>query len=152
VAVVGRVGDTEHFRNVLRHRVTTCPKVLAIRVDESLYFANAKYLETTLLRAVADRPEVEYLVLICSGTNFVDASALETLKRLVAELRDAGVELLLAEVKGPVMDRLERIGFVERLGRERVFLSTHEAMCALGCDDPHRLDRGHPDVHAEPVT
>lgn len=134
VAVVGRVGTTEHFRNVLRHPVRTWPRVLAIRVDESLYFPNTKYLEDSLLRAVAERPEIEHLVLICSAVNFIDTSALETLESLRLELRDAGVQLYLAEVKGPVMDRLQRIGFVDELGADRIFLSTHAALAALGCD------------------
>jgi SulP family sulfate permease len=133
MAVVGRVGESEHFRNVLRHEVKTCPKVLAIRVDEALFFANAKYLESSLLGALAERPEIKHLVLICSGVNWIDASALETLERLLEALGESGVELRLAEVKGPVMDRLEWSGFVERLGRERVLLSTHEALRGLGC-------------------
>jgi sulfate permease, SulP family len=132
MAIVGRVDDTEHFRNVLRHRVRTAPHILAVRVDESLYFANTKYLEDALLAAVAERPEIRHLVLICSAVNFIDASALETLESLRAELRDAGVTLHLAEVKGPVMDRLKRTDFLERLGEGRVFLSTHDAMVALG--------------------
>jgi SulP family sulfate permease len=133
VAVVGRVGQTEHYRNVLRHRVTTWPHVVAVRVDESLYFANTRYLEDTLLRIVAERPEVKHLVLIGAAINFVDASALETLEALLRELRAAGVMLHLAEIKGPVMDRLERGGFVEKLGAEHIYLSTHQAMQALGC-------------------
>lgn len=133
MAVVGRVGETEHFRNVLRHPVRTCPHVIAVRVDESLYFANTRYLEDQLLAMVADRPEVRHLLLICSAINFIDASALQTLEALRAELQDAGVQLHLAEVKGPVMDRLQAIGFVERLGAEHIFLSTHEAMRALQC-------------------
>lgn len=133
MAVVGRVGESEHFRNVRRHEVKTCPHVLAIRVDEALYFANAKYLETSLLGALADRPEIKHLVLICSGVNWIDASALETLEGLLETFRESGIEVRLAEIKGPVMDRLERSGFVERLGRERVYLSTHEALRALGC-------------------
>jgi SulP family sulfate permease len=133
MAVVGRVGESEHFRNVLRHQVQTCPHVVAVRVDESLYFANTKYLEDSLLSMVADRPEVRHLLLICSAVNFVDASALETLEGLVHELSDAGVELWLSEVKGPVMDRLQAIGFVDELGANHVFLSTHDAMRALAC-------------------
>lgn len=133
MAVVGRVGDSEHFRNVLRHPVQTCPHVIAVRVDESLYFANTKYLEDQLLAMVAERPEVRSLLLICSAVNFIDASALETLESLAHELHDAGVRLYLAEVKGPVMDRLRSIGFVGELGEERIFLSTHDAMRALSC-------------------
>lgn len=133
VAVVGRVADSESYRNILRHDVSTCPHVVAIRVDESLYFANTRFLQSVILRTVAERPEVRHLVLVGSAINFIDASALETLGSLLHELREAGVTLYLADMKGPVMDRLEAIGFIDRLGRERVFLSTHDAMLALGC-------------------
>lgn len=131
MAIVGRVGDSEHFRNVLRHEVTTYPHILALRVDESLYFANANYLEKYVLEAIGDRPDVRHLVLICSAVNFIDASALETLDLLLEELRDAGVTLYLAEVKGPVMDALRSTQFLEKLGEDNIFLSTHQAMLAL---------------------
>ena len=133
IAIVGRVGETEHFRNVLRHEVQTCPQVLTVRVDESLYFANAQFLETYLLNAVAERPQVKHLVLVCSAVNFIDSSALESLERLMDELRSAGVTLHLSEVKGPVMDRLRAIGFIDHLGAQHVYLSTHQAMLELAC-------------------
>jgi len=131
IAVVGRLGDSEHFRNVLRYEVTTLPHLLLARVDESLYFANAAYLEDFLLGQVADRPQITDLVLICSAVNAIDSSALETLETLNEELADAGVTLHLAEVKGPVMDRLKRSDFLDHLGG-RIFLSTHQAMVELG--------------------
>ena len=133
VAIVGRVGQTETYRNVRRHQVKTCPHVIAMRIDESLYFANTKFLEDKVLCAVADRPEVKHLVLIGIAVNFIDASALETLESLIDELRDAGVQLHLAEIKGPVMDRLKAIGFVDKIGADHIYLSTHEAMQALDC-------------------
>ncbi|NQV79581.1 MAG: STAS domain-containing protein, partial [Alphaproteobacteria bacterium] len=131
IAVVGRVGETEHFRNVLRHSVKTVPGVLAIRVDESLYFANASYLEDHLLSAVADDKTIEHVVLICSAVNFIDASALDTLENMIVELRDAGVTLHLAEVKGPVTDKLQRTAFLEHLKPGSLYLSTHDALRAL---------------------
>jgi len=128
MAEVGRVGNTEHFRNALRHTVQTHPEILAIRVDESLYFANTAYLEDEVLARVADHPEINHLVLIMSAVNFIDASALETLETLNERLRDAGVTLNMAEVKGPVMDRLERVGFAAGLGAGKIYLSTHKAI------------------------
>jgi SulP family sulfate permease len=133
VAIVGRLGETETYRNVRRHPVQTCPHVIAVRIDESLYFANTKFLEETILCAIADRPEVKHLVLIGIAVNFIDASALETLEALIEELGDAGVQLHLAEIKGPVMDRLKAIGFVDKIGAEHIHLSTHEAMQKLDC-------------------
>jgi SulP family sulfate permease len=133
LAIVGRIGATETYRNVLRHNVSTCPHVLSIRVDESLYFANTKFLEDTILNLIADKPEVKHLVLIGIAINFIDASALETLESLIHELHDAGVEFYMTDIKGPVMDRLKQIGFVEHLGEDHFFLSTHDAMLALNC-------------------
>ncbi len=131
VAVVGRVPGTEHFRNVKRYRVEVSETVSAIRIDETLFFANAAWFETWVLNHVADGPEMRHLVLICAAINYIDGSALETLERLEEELCNAGVTLHLAEVKGPVMDRLDAAGFADYLGPTRIHISTHAAMSAL---------------------
>lgn len=133
IAIIGRVGDSEHFRNVLRHDVKTCPHVLAVRIDASLYFANAKYLEDYLLKAVSDRPEVKHLLLVCSAINAIDGSALETLKSAIADLKTRGIEFYMSEVKGPVMDGLLKAGFVDELGKDHIFLTTDRAMRFLEC-------------------
>ncbi|MEN8721779.1 MAG: sulfate permease [Alphaproteobacteria bacterium] len=130
-AIVGRVRDTEHFRNVLRHDVETAAHLVAIRVDESLYFANAAHLERTVLDKVADNPALTDVLLICSAINAIDGSALETLEALHEELHGAGVTLSLAEVKGPVMDRLERTDFINHLGRMNIYLSAHDAFAEI---------------------
>lgn len=131
IAIVGRVGNTEHFRNVLRHRVTVNANLLLLRVDESLYFSNVAFIEEKVLSAIAEKPGIKHFVLICSSINAIDASALETLDEMRHTLKDFGVEFHLAEVKGPVMDKLERAGFIERLGRDHVHLSTNDAVTRL---------------------
>jgi SulP family sulfate permease len=133
IAIVGRLGETEQFRNIQRHQVLTCTEVLAIRIDESLYFANTKVLEESLLHAVSDYPKIEKLLLVCSGINAIDGSALATLEQLQLALKSFGVELYFSDVKGPVMDGLERIGFVEEVGRDRFFLSAAQAMQQFDC-------------------
>lgn len=130
MAVVGRVPGTEHFRNVLRHEVETQPHVLSLRVDESLYFPNARYLEDQLARYAAEKPELTDVVLMFPAVNEIDLSALESLEAINTRLRDADIRLHLSEVKGPVMDRLQRSHFLDDLTGE-VFLSQHEAVCAL---------------------
>ena len=129
-AVVGRVPGTEHFRNVLRHDVELCPKVTFLRVDESLYFANARFLEERVMDLITREPELTDLVLVCPAVNLVDASALESLEAINERLEDAGVRLHLSEVKGPVMDRLKGTEFLEHLGGN-VYLSTFEAWRSL---------------------
>lgn len=129
-AIVGQVPGTEHFRNVDRYEVVASDCVLTIRVDESLYFANANFLEDTVYAVIAHRPDLKHLVLMCPAVNRIDASAVETLEAINERLKDAGVTLHLSEVKGPVMDRLEASDFLEELTGE-VFLSQFEAMRAL---------------------
>ena len=139
VAIVGQVPGTEHFRNVLRHEVQTVPGIVTLRVDESLFFANARYLEDTVYELVAEDKAIRHLVLMCSAVNEVDASALESLEAINARLKDAGVTFHLSEVKGPVMDRLQRSHFLEDLTGE-IYLSQHEAIAKLKA----RLDRERP--------
>jgi sulfate permease, SulP family len=126
MAVVGNVPGTEHFRNIERHQVTTTPEILSVRVDESLYFANSRYLEDRIAALVAERPQLRHVILMCSAVNAIDASALESLEEINHRLQDAGITLHLSEVKGPVMDGLKRSPFLGDL-TGRVFLSQYEA-------------------------
>jgi len=131
IAIVGRLGDSEHIRNEERYSVTTSPQVLAVRMDESLYCANAKYLENFLNREIADRPQLQSVLLVCSAVNVIDASALEILETLLVDLKGLGIAFYLSEVKGPVMDKLVKIGFIDQLGKDHVFLTTDQAMHTL---------------------
>jgi SulP family sulfate permease len=131
IAIVGQVGNTEHYRNIDRHQVKTDKRILAIRVDENLYFANTNYLEDTIMRLVADNPSVDHVLLICSSISFIDTSALESIDNIHYRLEKAGIKLHFTEIKGPVMDRLNKTAFIKRLGEENIYLSTHQAMAAL---------------------
>lgn len=133
MAVVGQVAGTEHFRNVARHKVVTDPAVFAIRVDESLYFPNARALEDRIVQALSDQPDLRHVVLQCTAVNYIDASALESLEAINTRLKDGGVTFHLSEVKGPVMDQLARGHFLHDLTGE-VFLTQFDAMAKLSPD------------------
>jgi SulP family sulfate permease len=126
IAEVGLVPGTEHFRNVNRHDVLTTPELLTIRIDESLYFANARFLEDYIYDRAVDDEHLKHVVLQCSAVNEVDLSALESLEAINHRLQDAGISLHLSEVKGPVMDRLQRSHFLDEL-TGKVFLSQYQA-------------------------
>ncbi|WP_439528156.1 SulP family inorganic anion transporter [Pannonibacter sp.] len=147
MAVVGIVPGTEHFRNVQRHRVLTGTKVLSVRVDESLYFANSRFLEDRILELVAERPSLAHVVLMCPAVNVIDASAFETLEELNRRLKDSGVKFHLSEVKGPVMDRLQRTDFLQHLTGE-VFLTQYQAFCTLDPQTAHVAEARNPKAMA----
>ena len=132
-AIVGRVPETEHFRNVERHKVYTVPHVLSIRIDEALTYLNARWLEEYILEEVADRPDVRHVILMCSAVNEIDSSGLESLEAINHRLGDASIGLHLSEVKGPVMDRLQRTHFIEELNG-RVFLTQDKAFAEVSLD------------------
>ncbi|MEM8730786.1 MAG: sulfate permease [Pseudomonadota bacterium] len=126
VAEVGLVPGTQHFRNIHRHAVETDPGLVTLRVDESLYFVNARFLEDMIQARVSDGCAIRNVVLMCSAVNEIDYSALESLEAINRRLSDMGVGLHLSEVKGPVMDRLRRSHFLDMLNG-RVFLSQFDA-------------------------
>jgi len=132
-AVVGLVPGSEHFRNVKRHAVLTSEAMITLRVDESLYFPNARFLEDRIAALVADRVLIKHVVLMCPAVNHIDASALESLEAINRHLKDSDVTFHLSEVKGPVMDRLRRSHFLDELTGE-VFLSQFDALKKLAPD------------------
>lgn len=132
IAVIGRVPDTEHFRNIHRHVVETWPHLLIVRVDESLYFASSPRVHDTLQALVSHHDHaLRDVVLVLSGVNAVDASGVEMLEHLNDELARLGIHLHLAEVKGPVQDQLNRSALPAMLGSGRVHLSAQAAVEAL---------------------
>ena len=130
IAEVGLKPGNEHFRNALRHAVAVSPRLLSLRVDESLYFANARALEDRISDELAQWPELQHVVLQCSAINDIDASALESLEAIDRRLADAGVLLHFSEVKGPVMDRLQGTPLLAHL-RGRVLLTHFQALQQL---------------------
>jgi SulP family sulfate permease len=126
VAEVGLVPGTQHFRNIFRHDVVTLPSLLTLRVDESLYFVNARFLEDLIQARVTEGSTIQNVILMFSAVNEVDYSALESLEAINARLKDMGVGLHLSEVKGPVMDRLKRSHLIHDLNG-KVFLSQYDA-------------------------
>jgi sulfate permease, SulP family len=130
LAIIGQVPRTEHYRNVERHYVITHPSILALRVDESLYFANARYLEDSIYALVATRSEIKDVILVCSAVNEIDISALESLEAINDRLKTAGVRFHLSEVKGPISDRLANSHFLKTLNGQ-IFLSHHKAVEAI---------------------
>jgi len=130
IAEVGQVPGTQHYRNILRHAVITDPTIVTLRVDESLYFANARFLEDKIQNRVARDRTIRHVILQCSAINEIDLSALESLETINQRLQEMDVQLHLSEVKGPVMDRLKREHFLTDL-TGKVFLSQFEATNAL---------------------
>lgn len=129
IAVLGRIAGTEHFRNIDRYSAATAPELLMLRVDAGLFFGNVEAVNERIEDELAAHPATRHLVLVLSAVNAIDTSALFGLKELNASLCQRGVLLHLAEVKGPVMDRLKQSDLLQTLSG-RLYLSA-----AMAWDD-----------------
>ena len=129
MAIVGRVPGTEHFRNIDRHQVETLPGLVALRVDESLYFANAQIIEEKIESLIQSNAGTRTVLLILSAVNQLDSTALAMLTDVQKNLAARHITLQFAEIKGPVLDRLRSTPLGETM-RDQIFLSTHEAFVA----------------------
>ncbi len=130
IATVGLMPGTEHFRNMSRHPVRVSPRLVCLRVDASMFFANARAIEDRINAEVASRPALEHVLLQCSAVNDIDASALESLHAIAGRLHDSGIALHFSEIKGPIMDKLQKTDFLKTL-HGRVFLTSYQAIRAL---------------------
>lgn len=132
IAIVGRVPDTEHYRNIKRHSVETWHHLLLVRIDESITFANISYIEEFLEAELRRQPNTKHVILIFTSVSDIDTTALEALEMFNDTLRLTGRTLNIAEAKGPVLDKLSKTDFVEQLKPGRVYFRTEEAVRALG--------------------
>jgi len=132
-AIIGQVPGTQHFRNIERHDVVTTSQIVSARIDESLYFPNARFLESRVSEMVATNPVVKHFILNCSAVNSIDASGLESLKAINLRLKEGGITFHLSEVKGPIMDGLKKTPFYQEL-KDRIHFTHYDAICSIDPD------------------
>ena len=126
IAVVGRIRGSQHFRNVERYDTETIPGVLFVRIDERLFFGNLAAVEMRLDQELQRLAAPTDLVLVMSAVNLLDTTAVEVFAEFNQDLAERGIRLHLAEVKGPVQDRLQRSPLWSALSGE-VFMSANDA-------------------------
>jgi len=126
IAVLGRIAGSEHFRNIERYPAETQPDLLVLRIDANLFFGNVEAVQTRVEEELRCHPSARHLVLAMAAVSSIDTTALLALQELNQSLTRRGVGLHLAEVKGPVMDRLRDSALLQQLNG-RLFLSTAQA-------------------------
>lgn len=129
-AELGRMPGSHVYRSIKRHpEAETFEGVLVVRVDAQFYFGNVTFLKETLQRMLDKaRTPVRAVVINAATINHLDSSADSALHEIASDFREHGIELFFANVRGPVMDVMERSGLVERVGLDRFAMSVHRAV------------------------
>lgn len=146
MALVGRFPGTEHYRDADKFVVETNEQVKTLRIDESLYYANARYLEDKVARIVAESPKMQDLILMCTAVNHIDASALSSLFAINKRLQSAGIRLHFSDMQSRVRERLFRSNFLDMLTGD-IFMSQHEAVLTLQPEPDWSEFSDHVDIH-----
>jgi SulP family sulfate permease len=102
-AVLGRYYDGVFHDLKLHPELKTCPHIVVIRFDMSLYYANAGYFETRVLQVFADHSDAKFIILDAEGMNMLDSTGLMVLIQLIERMENAGVEFLVCRMKAPFM-------------------------------------------------
>src|SRR5207248_8682514 len=102
------------------------------RLDSPMFFANDETLRERVKElARTTDPTPRAVLLDLEASSHLDLSSVDTLAELVSELKAEGVELLLANVRAPIRDLLERSGVAQVIGEERIYPSIEEGVKAF---------------------
>ena len=131
VARLGRLsGERATFVDLERHpEADAISGLLMLRIDAPLYFFNVNVARTAILEAVAGSdPKPSAVLLDIGATADFDVTTADTIRQLITELHDQSIEVMLAQVKGPVRDRMRRMDMMVMVGEDRVHLSVAAAV------------------------
>jgi len=133
VAILGRHEDGT-LRDVKHHPdLATSAKVVAIRFDGSLYFANIAHFEDAVLGAMADHREAKFLLVVGDAINFIDSSGEEMLHNLLRQLHQSGVEVVFSGLKKQVLDVMRATGLFGVIGEQNIYSTEDQALLAISC-------------------
>lgn len=130
IAVVGRIPNTKHYRNIKRHKVETWENLLLLRIDENITFTNVNFIEEFIESELRNAPNVKHIVLIFTSVSDIDMTAIEALEQLNHSLKSIGITLNFAEVKGFLLDKLQKSELFSHLNGQ-MFFDAEDAITKL---------------------
>lgn len=131
IAFLGRFEDGTLRDTSVHTDLPVDEKVVAVRFDGSLYFANVSYFEEAILKASADHKEAKFILVVCDGINQLDASGEEVLHHLVQRLYDNGVTLVFSGLKRQILKIMIKTKLIEHIGKQNLYATADQALEAI---------------------
>jgi high affinity sulfate transporter 1 len=129
-AVLGWVERLGRYADVSFHpsaRITA--GVVVYRLDDRLFFANARYMKGRVREAInASPPPVDSVVFDAEAMTHVDATGLEALRELALGLRKEEMRLVFARLKEGVRLQLDEAGLTETVGANNFYPTVRAAV------------------------
>ena len=130
IAVIARVHNTDYYKNVLRFKefIENREDILGIRIDSQLFFGNKDFFKKKLYKHIESKGEALKLVIInTEAINYIDSSGVHVLKGIIKDLKSKNIKIMFSGTSGPTRDILYKSGIINLLGKENLFLRSHEA-------------------------
>lgn len=130
IAVIARVKDTNYYKNILRFNNSTENRndILGIRIDSQLFFGNKDFFKKELNKQIENKgKELRLIIINTEAINYIDSSGAHTLIKIIQELKTKNIKVMFSGTSGPTRDILYKSGIVDILGKENLFLRSHEA-------------------------
>ncbi|MCR9141650.1 MAG: sulfate permease [bacterium] len=129
-AVLGRLDDSIHFRNINNYEnARTIPGIKILRFDSQMYFGNVSFFKD-MMRGLEDDPDLQAVIIDGCSLNQIDSSADSTLHAIADRLRSQKIDLYFASLKMPVLSVMRASGLYDKLGPDRFYFDVDEAVRA----------------------
>ena len=150
-AVLGPVEDVDGYHDIARYAdAETLPGLIVYRFDAPLFFPNAEFFRERVLALVDAERSLEWFVVNAEAFTYVDATAIDALRQLHADLAGRGVVLAFARLKGRQQEIFEQTGLTEQIGRDRFFPTVRASVDAFRARPYPSRPAGRPPVRRHP--
>ena len=122
-------GD-RRLQSIRKAPLVQCPQLKIIRIDMSIYFGSINHIQKQLSRIV-DNQRIYHILIVASGVNFIDLAGIEALLNENKRLKAQNGSLYFVAVKSTAFEFMEKVNFVNEIGRENFFDTKSEAIKVL---------------------
>lgn len=131
IAILGNLKGSDYYKNISRFEadVTEREDLLIIRFDAQLYFGNKDYFYESMMQLVRKKKNLKGVIINAEAINYIDSSANFMLLKLIKELQQKTIKVILSGAIGPTRDIIFTEGIAKLIGKEHLFVRTFEAVC-----------------------
>ena len=119
--------DIRKLQSIRKTPLVQCPQLKIIRIDMSIYFGSINHIQRQISQIV-DNQRIYHILIVASGVNFIDLAGIEGLLIEHRRLKALNGDLYLVDVKSSTYEFMEKVNFVNEIGRENFFESKEEAI------------------------
>ncbi|MDA9872382.1 SulP family inorganic anion transporter [Candidatus Pseudothioglobus sp. Uisw_086] len=122
-------GD-RRLQSIRKAPLVQCPQLKIIRIDMSIYFGSINHIQKQISQIV-DNQRIYHILIVASGVNFIDLAGIEALLIENKRLKAHNGSLYFVAVKSTAFEFMEKVNFVNEIGRDNFFDSKAEAINVL---------------------